>query len=281
MNVSAGQRTCAPSSRTTPADSAGRWRAPTYHGRDEEWLITPAFTVVRVTDAVNAGTGLVKVRYPDGSEWWMVTIFELKDDLLYRQSSFFAAPFEAPEWRSQWVETDHLMVTPRDLLGRLYDAFNRRDYDAAMQLLHLEFIEEWPQSGERVRGADNLRAILENYPGGVSLDPAEYHGKDEEWLITPGYTVVRVTDAGNAGTGLIKIRYADGSEWWMVILFELKDDLLYRQTTFFAAPFEAPEWRAQWVERMTASGRQIPRSRPGRRAEGPSPRTSRVPAWDR
>ena len=142
-------------------------------------------------------------------------------------------------------------MTPRDLLGRLYDAFNRHDYDEAMKLLHPDFIEDWPQSGERIYGPANLRAILENYPDGVTFEATpEYHGPDEEWAITPGYTVIRVTEAGNSGTGVIKLRYGDGSEWWMLALFELKDDLLHRQTTFFAGPFEAPEWRARWVERI-------------------------------
>ena len=140
-------------------------------------------------------------------------------------------------------------MTPRELLGRLYDAFNRRDYDEAMKLLHPDFVEEWPQSGERIYGPANLRAILENYPGGVSLEatPA-FHGGEEEWAITPGYTVIRMNEAGNTGTGVLKIRYADGSEWWMLVLIELKDGLLYRQSTFFAEPFEAPAWRAAWVQ---------------------------------
>src|SRR5688572_7705814 len=120
-------------------------------------------------------------------------------------------------------------MTPRDLLAKYFEALNRRDYDEAMQYLHPDFSEHWPQSGERINGPQNLRAILENYPGGVSLEGApRYHGRDEEWAMTPGYTVVRVTDAGDAGTGLIKVRYGDGSEWWMIALFELKDDLLYR-----------------------------------------------------
>ena len=143
-------------------------------------------------------------------------------------------------------------MTPRDLLGQLYDLFNRRDYDQAMKLLHPDFVEDWPQSHERIRGPANLRAILENYPGGVSLDAAPaYHGRDDQWAITPGYTVVRFTDSGDEGTGVIRVRYSDGSEWWMLALFQLKDGLLYRQTTFFAEPFDAPDWRAQWVERIT------------------------------
>jgi len=35
-----------------------------------------------------------------------------------------------------------------------------------------------------------------------------------------------------------------------VSVFELKDDKIVKQTDYFAAPFEAPQWRAQWVERM-------------------------------
>jgi hypothetical protein len=140
-------------------------------------------------------------------------------------------------------------MTPRELLGRFYDELNRRDLEAAMRLLHPQFSEHWPQSGERIIGPPNLRAILENYPGGLSFETPSYHGQDPEWAMTPGYTVVRITDAGESGTGIIRIRYPDGSEWWMIALFEIKDDLLFRQTTFFAEPFEAPDWRAQWVER--------------------------------
>lgn len=144
-------------------------------------------------------------------------------------------------------------MTPRDFLARFFDAMTRRDMDALAALLHPEFIEDYPQSGERIRGPANVRAIIENYPGGVgeALEKPTYHGGDEEWVLTPAYFVVRVTDAGDTGTGVIKVRYPDGSEWWMIVLFELKDDLLYRQTAFFAAPFEAPEWRAGWVERIT------------------------------
>jgi hypothetical protein len=47
---------------------------------------------------------VVKIHYPDGTNWWVVVLFEVKDDKLFRQTSFFAEPFEAPEWRSQWVE---------------------------------------------------------------------------------------------------------------------------------------------------------------------------------
>jgi len=123
--------------------------------------------------------------------------------------------------------------------------------EALGAILHPDFIEYYPQSGERIRGVGNLRATIENYPGGLGepLDRPTYHGPDEQWEITPNFTVVRVTEAGNAGTGVVRVRYPDGSDWWMIVLFELRDGLLHRQTTFFAQPFAAPAWRSQWVER--------------------------------
>jgi hypothetical protein len=31
---------------------------------------------------------------------------------------------------------------------------------------------------------------------------------------------------------------------------QLRDGKVYRETWYFASPFEAPVWRAAWVERM-------------------------------
>lgn len=144
-------------------------------------------------------------------------------------------------------------MTPRQALMSFFEAMNRSDLDAAMMLLHPDFEEHYPQSGERIRGAANLKATIANYPGGLGGAVGEpiFHGRDEVWSIAPNFTVVRVTDAGNAGTGVVKVRYGNGSEWWMISLLELKDDLIHRQTTFFAEPFEAPGWRAPWVEQQT------------------------------
>jgi hypothetical protein len=35
-----------------------------------------------------------------------------------------------------------------------------------------------------------------------------------------------------------------------VLIIELRDGKMFRDTRYYAEPFEAPEWRAQWVERM-------------------------------
>ena len=36
----------------------------------------------------------------------------------------------------------------------------------------------------------------------------------------------------------------------IVMILELKDGKIWRDRRYYAEPFEAPEWRAQWVERV-------------------------------
>ena len=42
----------------------------------------------------------------------------------------------------------------------------------------------------------------------------------------------------------------DGKPSYTVSIMEFKDDKVARETQYFADPFVAPTWRAQWVERM-------------------------------
>ncbi len=44
--------------------------------------------------------------------------------------------------------------------------------------------------------------------------------------------------------------YGGGQIFDVVLIFELRDGKMWRDRWYFAEPFEAPEWRAQWVERM-------------------------------
>ena len=42
----------------------------------------------------------------------------------------------------------------------------------------------------------------------------------------------------------------DGRIFHYVSIVELKDGKMWRDTRYYAEPFEAPEWRAKWVERV-------------------------------
>ena len=64
------------------------------------------------------------------------------------------------------------------------------------------------------------------------------------------FTPVRLFGAGDTFTALTVARYPDGSEYHVISILELRDQLIWKVTSFFAAPFEAPAWRAEWVERI-------------------------------
>jgi hypothetical protein len=42
----------------------------------------------------------------------------------------------------------------------------------------------------------------------------------------------------------------DGKPSYTVSIMEFSGDKVARETQYFADPFQAPAWRAQWVERM-------------------------------
>ena len=55
--------------------------------------------------------------------------------------------------------------SPREVITRFSDALNRGDWDAAVASVHPDYVDDFPQSGERIRGRDNLRGMFSNYPG--------------------------------------------------------------------------------------------------------------------
>ncbi|MDQ3985928.1 MAG: nuclear transport factor 2 family protein [Actinomycetota bacterium] len=114
-----------------------------------------------------------------------------------------------------------------------WDTMNAGDWDATRGYLHDEYVQEWPQSGERIVGRDNALAINKNFPGGM-----------------PEMTFRRVVGEGNLAVIEVDLTYADGSRYLGVSVIETRDGKVAKDTGYFGQPFPAPEWRAQWVERM-------------------------------
>jgi ketosteroid isomerase-like protein len=115
----------------------------------------------------------------------------------------------------------------------LWKAIEAGDWQTASDHLHEDFVQEWPQSGERIVGRDNALAVDRNYPGGV-----------------PRMTIRRVLGSGELAVLEVQLKYADGSVYHGVSVMEFRDGKVARETDYFAQPFDAPQWRAQWVERM-------------------------------
>jgi ketosteroid isomerase-like protein len=128
-------------------------------------------------------------------------------------------------------------------------AVTRHEWDHLADAFHEDALLEYPQSGEVFRGIANIRAQYENYP---DLEPgtsnlAEVIG-DDAYAMTPSYTVIRVEGSGNRGTAVIRVRYPDGSWWWVINLFEVRDGRMTRCRAYFAPDFPAPDWRVPYRE---------------------------------
>jgi ketosteroid isomerase-like protein len=142
--------------------------------------------------------------------------------------------------------------TNREIIERYVRAVIEQDLEVLRELRHADYVAEWPQSGERIRGAANAHAINANYPGG--LPPTEHavvKGEEDRWVTTPVGTLLRITGTGDVYTGLFTVVYpGDPRPWHCVAVAELRDGKVLKETLIFGAPFDAPAWRAQWVERM-------------------------------
>jgi hypothetical protein len=144
------------------------------------------------------------------------------------------------------------IVDHQDFAKRLSHAMNTGDAARVETLLAEDYVDETPQSGERIRGRANFLAILANVPDGVTHEEASVASRADASvkLVAPSFTFVAVEGAGNTGTATFRNSYPDGSVWWVVMSYTLRDGKLARSTTFYAPVFPAPEWRSRWVERM-------------------------------
>jgi hypothetical protein len=142
--------------------------------------------------------------------------------------------------------------TNREIIERYARAVIEQDLDVQDELRHADYVSEWPQSGERVRGTANAHAMAANYPGG--LPPTKnmlVKGGEDRWVTTPVGTLLRITGTGDVYTALFTAVYpGDPRPWHSVAIVELRDGKVLNETVVFGAPFDAPAWRAQWVERM-------------------------------
>lgn len=73
-------------------------------GDDDSYVLTPMFTMVRSEGQGDHAVVTVRTRYPDGSDWYVISIAEARGGRMIHITQFFAPVIEAPEWRAQWVE---------------------------------------------------------------------------------------------------------------------------------------------------------------------------------
>ena len=206
----------------------------------------PSIRLRRVIVRKNLWAGDSVIYYGEGQVFHGAAILELRDGKIWRDTRYYAEPFEAPEWRAQWVErmesgepvTSLVQSEPGNemdeheierLIERNWEKIQANDFVGAHEWYAEDCVVEWPQSGERIRGKENLLALREAYPADVGIE------------------VRRVIGRRDLGVSEYVIRY-DGRPVNVLAIVEFVDGMVARETHYFAEPFEAPEWRAQWVE---------------------------------
>jgi ketosteroid isomerase-like protein len=121
----------------------------------------------------------------------------------------------------------------RAALERHWAASAAGDLVAEHEIYHDDAIVEYPQSGERIRGRQNVQALRSHHPARPS-----------------GFAVRRIVGEGDLWVTEYVIDY-DGRPVRTVSIMEFRVGKVARETQYFAEPFEPPAWRAQWVERST------------------------------
>jgi ketosteroid isomerase-like protein len=119
------------------------------------------------------------------------------------------------------------------VIERLIDCINRNQVSIMDELFHDDALMEWPQSGERIRGAANRRAIYGAFPGLPTITPRR--------MVSSGDLVVAEATLDYGG---------GGKPFKSVFIFEMRDGKIARETAYWSEPFAAPDWRAKWVEKM-------------------------------
>jgi ketosteroid isomerase-like protein len=122
----------------------------------------------------------------------------------------------------------------RAVIDRLYERVwisEEHDFSVMDASFAADAVLEYPQSGERIRGAANIRAA------------------EEDYAQLPGVTVRRTLVAGDLAVVEATLDY-QGEPYDEVSIFEFRDGLIVRHTSYFAQPFEPSERRARWVEQI-------------------------------
>jgi ketosteroid isomerase-like protein len=119
----------------------------------------------------------------------------------------------------------------RSALDRHWAASNANDFAAEHQIYRDDAILEYPQSGERIRGRQNIQTTCTRKPNSKRFKIRRVIGRGDLWVTE--YVILY-----------------DGKPFHTVSIMEFKDGKIAREVQYFCDPFAASGSRAEWVEPM-------------------------------
>ena len=119
----------------------------------------------------------------------------------------------------------------RAALDQHWAASDANDFETEHRIYLDDAVLEYPQSGELTRGRRNIQGQRESQPN------------------KKRFTIRRIIGSGELWVTEFILMY-DNKPSYTVSIMEFKGDKVARETQYFADPFPASAFRAQWVERM-------------------------------
>jgi ketosteroid isomerase-like protein len=125
------------------------------------------------------------------------------------------------------------------------------DEVALRRIFAHDVVVTWPQTGERLRGVENVLEVDRIYPGG--LPEGTLHrvvGAEDRWVLDPTFVPRRIVGSGDVWVIEASLTYPSGDRYEYACVLELRDGLVVQQTEYWAPVGEPPAWRAHLVERI-------------------------------
>ena len=119
----------------------------------------------------------------------------------------------------------------RAALDQHWAASDADDFETEHHIYLEDAVLDYPQSGERTHGRSNILNQRASQPS------------------KKRFRVQRIIGSGDLWVTELILTY-DGKPSYTVSIMEFRGDKVAHETQYFADPFVAPAWRAQWVERM-------------------------------
>lgn len=124
-------------------------------------------------------------------------------------------------------------TTPEAVVREFWRLMASNDFDSVKRVLSPGFVLEWPQSRERIRGADNFARMNSDYPS------------TGRWQ----FNINRLLSQGDAVVTQVSV--TDGTQSAEPIsFFTVEQGRISRLVEYWPDPFEPPANRSHLVERM-------------------------------
>lgn len=121
-----------------------------------------------------------------------------------------------------------------EVVREFWDLMKSNDFRSVGAVLSDDYVLEWPQSAERIRGRDNFAAMNEQYPA---------HGP---WR----FTINRLI--GNDGEAVSDVSVTDGVQSARAIsFFTVAGGKVVKMVEFWPDGYEAPENRKHLTEPLS------------------------------